>query len=165
MADPVEWPFSPPPPFPALFLDQTEALWFVTCGKKVDVSFRSCWIIDLRFFLSNSLERRQGSWRWKSLTDIKELQKCEILVSILMRQISVLPAGKKKNWEKLRQFSDVFARTSIASTHVTHLHQSANNTARASILCASERGKRAREKTESEGETLLLLPLSSSLLS
>ena len=121
-------------------------LWFVTCGKKVDFSFRSCWIIGLRFLLSNSLERRQGSWRWKSLTDIKELQKCEILVSILVRHISVLPAGKKKKWEKLRQFSDVFARTSIVSTHRTHLHQSANNPTRASMLRASEAKARERRR-------------------
>ena len=138
-------------PDPPLICDMWEESWF---------SFRSCWIIDVRFFLSDSLERRQGSWRWKSLTDIK----CEILVSILVRQISVLPAGKKKKWEKLRQFSDVFARTSIVSTHRTHLHQSANNATRASMLRASEANARERRRKVKERSCLSPAPFSASSL-
>ena len=164
----------PPPPPLILFLDQTEArraekkilrlpppywgsgwklprylkvwirLWFVTCGKKVDFSFRSCWIIGLRFLLSNSLERRQGSWRWKSLTDIKELQKCEILVSILVRQISVLPAGKKKN-EKSCGSLVTFSQEHPSSIHTEPIYTSLPTMLRGRACSVRARQTRARE--------------------
>ena len=125
-------------------------LWHV--GRKLVSFLRSCWTIDLRFFLSNSLERSQGSWRWKSLTDITELQKCEILVSILVRQISVLPAGKKKN-EKSCGSLVTFSQEHPSSVHTkpvyTNLPAMLRGWAcyvRASKAIARERRRKVKER-------------------
>ena len=61
-----------------------------------------------------------------------------------------IASRQEKKWEKLRQFSDVFARTFIVSTHRTHLHQSANNATQVSMLRASEANARERRRKVKE---------------
>ena len=78
-----------------------------------------------------------------------------------------IASRQEKKLEKLRQFSDVFARTSIVSTHRIHLHQSANNATRASMLRASEANARERRRKVKERSSYSCLsppPFSASAL-